>query len=155
MVEFARSATMKDEEYVDVLKNSISPTRKFQERIAQWEAKSLKERKPFCRACAWASFNDAAELLKKKLERDFGAANDFGKEFYELVKEMDLDEFYGEQYFELVKTSEASQQETINGSKINRQIGWFLNYACKVSRGIHQHTVFLTMEEMEQRKLKK
>jgi len=155
MAEFARSATMKDEEYVDVLKNAVSPTRKFQERIAKWEEKSLKEKKPFCRACAWASFNDAAELLKKKLERDFGAANEFGKDFYELVENIDLDEFYGEDYFELTKTSEAHQPETINGSKINRQIGWFLNYACKLSKGIHQYTVFLSMTEMEERKLKK
>ena len=42
MPEFVRSVTIKDEDYIDVVKNSISPTRKFQERISVMEEKATK-----------------------------------------------------------------------------------------------------------------
>lgn len=67
----------------------------FLKKVHEYEQKSIKEKKPFCRTCAVLEFKDKQEIARKDWERRNG---EYAGE--PLNIQTNLEQYYGEKYFE-------------------------------------------------------
>ncbi len=149
MVKFARDAKR---DYQSPLKGT--PTKIFKKRIEEMEYESMGDNTPFCRACAWNTFNNNLRIKKENKIEDTGFCGGNDPVLMDYAEKLDLKQFVGKDKFNLLNTAQANEEKMIDGSKMNVQVGWHLNYNCKKSR-MHNCCVFLTLNEYETQRSKK
>ena len=131
-----------------------TPSKIFKKRIEETEYMCMEKGLPFCRACAWNVFNDNLKIKKENIIRDVGVCYETDERLVEYANKLDIKQFVGADKFNLLSTVKANELKLIDGSKLNVQIGWHLNYNCNKSR-MHNCCVFMTLTEFDSQKSKK
>ena len=109
---------------------------------------------PFCRACAWNVFNDNLHIKKENIIREHGFCAETNSILMDYARELKIEQFVGVDKFKLLGTAKATEDKLIDGSKLNVQVGWHLNYKCNKT-SMHNCCVFMTMSEFESQNAKK
>ena len=130
-----------------------TPDKIFLKRIAEQEKEATRTYTPFCRACAWNSYNDALETKKRKMKRETGIEYEDHPLYLRVAEEQDLEPFYGEKCH--IRIGEKPQQETKLSNLGKREvnvIGYYLDYECKTLPSMHKCSIYVPRDDYEKLK---
>lgn len=111
--------------------NQKDHTRVFRHKLAEFEQKCTNEHKPFCRRCAYMSYEKAVRMKELDLRERGIEPSGTHPELITLAKEHEIEKFSSKQYFQVKAISKIEEPLIIDLNKVMRHTANWVMLECE------------------------